>query len=63
MARRDEVRAQLRAAPSGDTRITTVAAGTVAGIIDSIAPAADIVRAIIADAERILRERPGQLLR
>jgi len=63
VARRAEVRAELRAAPSGDTRITKVAAGTVAGIIDSIAPAADIVRAISADAERILLERPGQLLR
>jgi nitronate monooxygenase len=63
VARRDEVRAQLRAAPSGDTRTTKVAAGTIAGIIDSVEPAADIVRAIIADAERILRERPGQLLR
>ena len=63
VARRAEVRAQLRAAPNGDTRITKVAAGTVAGIIDSIEPAADIVRAIVADAERILRERPGQLLR
>ncbi len=62
VARRDEVRAQLRAAPAGDTQITKVAAGTVAGIIDSIEPAADIVRTIIADAERILRERPGQLL-
>ncbi|HEY8597136.1 MAG TPA: hypothetical protein VIL85_01820, partial [Thermomicrobiales bacterium] len=57
-----EVLAQLRAAPSGDTRITKVAAGTVAGIIGSVEPAAEIVRAIVADAERILRERPGQLL-
>jgi len=63
VARRAEVRAQLRAAPNGDTRITKVAAGTVAGIIDSIELAADIVRTIVADAERILRARPGQLLR
>jgi len=62
VARRAEVRAQLRAAPPGDTRITKVAAGTVAGIIGSVEPAAEIVRTIVADAERILRERPGQLL-
>lgn len=63
VARRDEVRAQLRAAPAGDTRTTKVAAGTVAGLIDSIAPAAEIIRVLIAEAERILRERPAQLLR
>lgn len=62
VAQRADVRAQLRAASPDDTRITKVAAGTVAGIIDSVEPAADIVRTIVADAERILRERPGQLL-
>lgn len=63
MARRDEIRAQLRAAPAEDTQTTKVAAGTVAGLIDSIEPAGEIVRALVAEAERILRERPAQLLR
>jgi nitronate monooxygenase len=62
VARRAELRTELRAAPAGDTRITKVAAGTVAGIIGSIEPAAEIVRTIAADAERILRERPALLL-
>lgn len=63
VARREEVRAQLRSAPPGDTSITKVAAGTVAGLIASIEPAGEIVRAIVAEAERILRERPSQVLR
>jgi nitronate monooxygenase len=62
VARRAEVRAQLGAA-AGDTRIAKVASGTVAGLIGSVEPAGAIVRAIVAEAERILRERPGQLLR
>jgi nitronate monooxygenase len=63
VARRAEVLAQLRAAPPDDTRIGKVAAGNVAGLIDQVEAAGDIVRAIIAEAERLLRERPAQLLR
>jgi nitronate monooxygenase len=63
VARRTEVLAQLRAAPAGDTRIAKVASGTVAGLIDSVEPAGDIVRAIVAEAERILRTRPSHVLR
>lgn len=63
VARRTEVVAQLRAAPADDTQIVKVAAGTVAGLIDSVEPAGAIVRAIVAEAERLLRERPAQLLR
>ncbi len=63
VARRAEVRAQLSAALVGDTRIVKVAAGTIAGLIDSIESAGDIVRAIVAQAEQILRERPAQVLR
>ncbi len=63
VARRADVRAQLGAAPAGDTRLVKVAAGSVAGLIDSIESAGDIVRSIVAEAERQLRERPAQLLR
>jgi nitronate monooxygenase len=63
VARRAEILAQLGAAPAGDTRITKAAAGTVAGLITSVEPAGEIVRAIVAEAERILRERPLQVLR
>jgi len=63
-ARRSELHAQLvQAAKAGDGRIAPTRAGNAAGLIHAIEPAADIVRAIIAEAERILRERPGQLLR
>jgi hypothetical protein len=32
-------------------------------LIQGIAPAGSIVRRIVAEAEQVLRERPGQLLR
>ena len=64
VAQRAEVRAQLaRAEEAGDTRIAAVRAGTVAGLIQGIEPAGEIVRRIVAEAEQLLRERPGQLLR
>jgi len=63
-ARRSELHAQLvQAAKAGDGRIAPTRAGNAAGLIHAIEPAADIVRAIITEAERILRDRPGQLLR
>ena len=37
--------------------------GQSAGLVDSVEPAGDIVRAIVAEAERILRERLPALLR
>jgi nitronate monooxygenase len=63
VARRAEIRAQLGAASAGDTRIVKVASGTIAGLINSVEPAGEIVRAIVAEAERILLERPPQVLR
>jgi nitronate monooxygenase len=64
VARRAEVRAQVaRAEEAGDTRIAAVRAGTVAGLIQGIDPAGAIVQRIVAEAEQLLRERPGQLLR
>ncbi|MHB8644761.1 MAG: NAD(P)H-dependent flavin oxidoreductase [Thermomicrobiales bacterium] len=63
-ARRAELRAQLvQAAKEGDVRIAPTRAGNAAGLIHAIEPAGDILRAIIAEAERILRDRPDQVLR
>ncbi len=63
-ARRAELHAQLvQAAKAGDGRIAPTRAGNAAGLIHAVEPAGDIVRAIIAEAERLLRDRPGQLLR
>jgi nitronate monooxygenase len=42
--------------------IAAVAMGQSAGLVEAIRPAADVVRAMCADAERILRERSLQLL-
>lgn len=63
-ARRSELHAQLvQAAKAGDGRIAPTRAGNAAGLIHAVEPAGNIVHAIIAEAERILRDRPGQLLR
>jgi nitronate monooxygenase len=47
----------------GDARIAAVRAGNAAGLIHDIPPAGLIVRQIVTEAERILRERPAQVLR
>ncbi len=63
-ARRPELRAQLaQAAKEGDARIAPTRAGNAVGLIHAVAPAGEIVHAIVAEAERILRERPGHVLR
>jgi nitronate monooxygenase len=62
--RRTELRAQLvDAAKAGDGRIAPTRAGNAVGLIHAVQPAGEIVQQIIADTERILRERPGQVLR
>jgi nitronate monooxygenase len=62
--RKAELRAQLQAAATtGDTRVTRVLAGNTAGLVHDIEPAGDIVRRIVAEAEAILRSRPGVVLR
>lgn len=64
VARREELRAQLvQAAKEGDGRIAPTRAGNAVGLIHAVEPAGAIIRQLIADAERILRERPGQVLR
>lgn len=63
IAHREELRTELVAAMrEGNARIAAVRAGNAVGMIHQIKPAAEIVREIVAEAERILRERPGQVL-
>ncbi len=64
IARREELQARVTAASeTGDVRAAPVRAGSAVGLISTIEPAGDILRSIVMEAERILRERPGQLLR
>jgi nitronate monooxygenase len=53
----------ITAIKDGDARIAAVRAGNAAGLIHDIPPAGLIVRRIVTEAERILRERPAQVLR
>lgn len=63
-AHRPELHAQLvQAAKEGDGRIAPTRAGNAVGLINAVQPAGEIIRAITAEAERILRERPAQLIR
>jgi nitronate monooxygenase len=58
-----QVRPELEAASeAGDASIGTVWAGQGVGLVDTVEPAGMIVRQIINEAERVLRERPSQLL-
>ena len=64
IARREELRAQVvKAMGEGNARIAAVRAGNAVGMIHEIKPAEEIVNEIVAEAEHILRERPGQVLR
>lgn len=64
LAHRQELAGQVRAATErGDGTIAPTRAGSAAGLIDAIEPAGEIVRRLVAEAERVLRERPGQVVR
>ncbi len=64
LARREELAAQVRAATTqGDGSIAPTRAGNAAGLIDAVEPAGEIVRRLAAEAEQVLRERPGHVLR
>lgn len=64
IARRDELVPQvIEAMQSGNARVAPVRAGIAAGLIQSVEPAGDVLRRIVAEAEQILRERPRSLLR
>ena len=52
----------LLARERGDTTVAGVSAGVSSGLITAMQPAADIVDAIVRDAEDLLRQRPRQLL-
>ena len=64
ISQREELCSQVvKAEEEGNARIAAVRAGNAVGMIHEIKPAAEIVREIVAEAEYILRERPGQVLR
>lgn len=64
VAHREELVTQLRAAQqAGDARVAAVRAGNAASLIDAVEPAGEIVRRIVAEAERVLRERLGRVVR
>ena len=46
----------------GNARIAAVRGGNAVGLIHEIEASGDIVRKVVAEAEHILRERPGQAL-
>lgn len=62
-AQRELVVAQAQEAGRiGDPDYDSVWMGQSAGMVPAIRPAAEVVRSICDEAERILRERPGQVL-
>ncbi|CAN5371661.1 enoyl-[acyl-carrier-protein] reductase FabK [soil metagenome] len=64
LARKQELLEQTRAASvAGDIRLARNLAGNSAGLVHGIEPAAEIVRRIVSEAEAILRDRPGAILR
>jgi nitronate monooxygenase len=54
--------AELRRVRDGVTPGTPVLYGQSARFVDSVVPAAEVVRRVTADAEQLLRARPGTLL-
>ncbi|MBW3624687.1 MAG: nitronate monooxygenase [Armatimonadetes bacterium] len=61
---REELAGRIGASiQAGDTRVAPVRAGNAAGLIHDIRPAGEILRSIVEEAERILRERPRQVIR
>lgn len=61
-ARREEVAATFTPGATPDPDRDPIRYGQSAASVDAIRPAADVVRSISADAEAILRDRPGTLL-
>jgi len=63
-AQRDEVLPSLREGQErADPEVRAVLYGQSAGMVPSVRPAAEVMAYICAEAERLLRERPGQVLR
>ena len=62
--RRAELRRELEtAAERGDPTVADISAGVAVGLIPSLEPAGTIVQRIVAEAERVLRDRSAALLR
>lgn len=62
--RKAELSAYLDAqAAAGNAAVARVLAGNSAGLVHGIEPAAIIVERIVAEAEALLRNRPGEILR
>lgn len=57
-----EMQRYMSAMQSGDADNTGVWFGEAAGLIKNVHPAADIVREIVSEAERLLRDRAGDVL-
>lgn len=61
---RDSLRVEVqRAMDEANPTVAPARAGVASGLVDSIEPAGDILRRIVADATVLLRERPLRLLR
>jgi nitronate monooxygenase len=60
--RREELRKVLQEAYQRDPEVAAVYMGQSAAFVDAVQPAADVLRRICEDAERILRERAAALL-
>lgn len=64
LANQDEIRRQLQAASdAGDAEMAAVWAGNAVGLIHGVESATDIVRRVVAEAERLLRVRTATILR
>ena len=62
-ARREELAPRVVSAMrAGDPRVAPIRAGSASGLIHAVEPAGEILRRIVSEAERILRERPRQVL-
>ncbi len=62
-AHREALQAEIAAGNDrADLAVAGVSAGVSAGLITSARPAGEIVRAIVQEAEDLLRERPRMLL-
>ena len=57
-----EMQRYLSAMQAGDADNTGVWVGEAAGLIDNVRPAGDLLRDIVQDAERLLRERASKLV-
>ena len=63
-AHREALQAEIAAGQDrADLAVAGISAGVSAGLVDSARPAGEIVRAIVQEAEDLLRERTRALLR